>query len=82
MEPRLKYISYRVPEAGLNQLSVSIAHEFKAVGLNITVLAIDPGNVPTKLSKWQGETSVEVSARGIYKVIQDVTFEDSGKFLT
>jgi len=77
-----EYVSYRVPKAGLNQLTVSIAHELKASGLNITAIALDPGNVPTKLSRWQGEVPAEESARGMYNVIDNLTIDDSGSFLT
>jgi len=77
-----EYISYRVPKAGLNQLTVSMAHELRAARLNITTIALDPGNVPTKLSRWQGEVPAEESARGMYTVIEKTTIEDSGSFLT
>jgi NAD(P)-dependent dehydrogenase (short-subunit alcohol dehydrogenase family) len=74
-----KYISYRVPKATLYQFTMTIAEEMKEDQLKIMALLLDPGNVKTKLSHWQGELEVEESAQDVN---QKVTVADSGKFLT
>ncbi|PGH23135.1 hypothetical protein AJ80_02765 [Polytolypa hystricis UAMH7299] len=38
-----EYISYRPAKTALNQETITIAHGMKAKNLNITVLALDPG---------------------------------------
>jgi len=75
------YISYRVPKTALNSLSVSIGIELKAAKENIAVLCIDPGDVPTKLSRWAGDIKLEDSVRGMYDQIEKATIEDSGLFV-
>lgn len=76
-----KYISYRVAKAALNMATVTIAHEMNAKNLNITMLAVDPGDIPTKLSKWSGNTNMEQSIQGMVKIIEEATIDISGSFL-
>ncbi|PVH86610.1 short chain dehydrogenase [Cadophora sp. DSE1049] len=73
--------SYRVPKTALNSLSVIIVIELKAAKENIAVLCIDPGDVPTKLSHWEGDIKLEDSVRGMYGQIEKPTIEDSGLFV-
>lgn len=43
-------------KSALNQQTVTIANELKAAGSNVIMIAVDPGDVPTRLSrgnKWQ-----------------------------
>ncbi|OBT64480.1 hypothetical protein VE03_05374 [Pseudogymnoascus sp. 23342-1-I1] len=76
-----EYISYRTTKAALNMETVTIAHEMKARNLNITMLALDPGDVPTKLSKWAGNTDMEKSINGMVKIIEEATIDISGSYL-
>lgn len=76
-----EYISYRVAKAALNMATVTIAHEMNAKNLNITMLAVDPGDIPTKLSKWSGNTNMEQSIQGMVKIIEEATIDISGSFL-
>lgn len=76
-----QYVSYRVPKTGLNQLTVTIAHEMKAAKLNITVLALDPGDIPTKLSRGQGKTDMDESVRGMVGIVEGATVDRSGSYL-
>ncbi|KAJ9615682.1 hypothetical protein H2200_001758 [Cladophialophora chaetospira] len=75
------YVSYRVPKTALNSLSVTIGLELKAANENITVLCLDPGDVPTKLSRWAGDIKLEDSVRGMHEQIEKATIEDSGLFV-
>ncbi|KAJ8133598.1 hypothetical protein O1611_g21 [Lasiodiplodia mahajangana] len=75
------HISYRVPKSALNALSISVAIELKAAKKNIAVLCIDPGDVPTKLSRWAGDIDLNDSVRGMYEQIEKATIEDTGLFV-
>ncbi|GIK02040.1 hypothetical protein Aspvir_006083 [Aspergillus viridinutans] len=75
-----EYISYRTAKAALNMETVTIAHELKARNLNVTVLALDPGDVPTKLSGWEGTTDMEASIRGMVKIIEEAEVDLSGSY--
>ncbi|KAJ5799668.1 uncharacterized protein N7518_001736 [Penicillium psychrosexuale] len=76
-----EYVSYRAAKAALNMETVTIAHEMKAKNLNITMLALDPGDIPTKLSRWSGNTNMEQSVKGMVKIIEEATVDISGSFL-
>ncbi|KAJ5710329.1 hypothetical protein N7488_004485 [Penicillium malachiteum] len=76
-----EYISYRTAKAALNMETVTIAHELKAKSLNITVLALDPGHVPTRLSRWEGTTEMEASIQGMVKIIEEAEADLSGSYL-
>lgn len=60
--------------------TVTIAHELKAKSLNVTVLAVDPGDVPTMLSRWEGTTDMEASIKGMVKIIEDADVDVSGSY--
>lgn len=75
------HISYRVPKSALNALSISVAIELKAAKENIAVLCIDPGDVPTKLSRWAGDIDLNDSVHGMFEQIERATIEDTGLFV-
>ncbi|ATY65873.1 short chain dehydrogenase [Cordyceps militaris] len=75
------HISYRVPKSALNALSISVAIELRAAEENIAVLCVDPGDVPTKLSRWAGDIDLNDSVRGMYEQIDKATIEDTGLFV-
>ena len=58
-----------------------MAHEFKAANLNITVLALDPGDIPTRLSRWKGGTNMDESIKGMVGIIERATLDMSGDFI-
>ena len=68
-------------KSALNQQTVTIAHELRAANSMVTMLAVDPGDVPTRLSRGNGKTDIDKSVRGIVKIIETATLEDSGSFL-
>ena len=68
-------------KSALNQQTVSISHELKAAGSNVIMLALDPGDVPTRLSRGNGKTDMDKSVRGMVEIIEKATLADSGKFL-
>ncbi|KAM0430907.1 hypothetical protein ACHAPT_005541 [Fusarium lateritium] len=73
---------YRVMTvSALNALSISVAIELRAAKENIAVLCVDPGNVPTKLSRWAGDVDLNDSVRGMYEQIEKATIGDTGLFV-
>ena len=68
-------------KSALNQQTVSISHELKAAGSSVIMLALDPGDVPTRLSRGNGKTDMDKSVRGMVEIIEKATLADSGKFL-
>ena len=78
---RGRCISYRIAKTALNQQTVTIANELKAAGSKVIILAVDPGDVPTRLSRGHGKTDIDKSVRGIVEIIETATLADSGSFL-
>lgn len=76
-----EYISYQTAKAALNMEALTIAHKIKAKNLDITMLALDPGDIPTKLSRWAGNTNMEHSVTGMVKAIEEATIDLSGSYL-
>lgn len=70
-----------MPKSALNALSISVAIELKAAKENIAVLCIDPGDVPTKLSRWAGDIDLNDSVHGMFEQIKRATIEDTGLFV-
>ena len=63
-------LAYRVSKTALNQLTVTMAAEFKSNGDDITVIALYPGFVPTKLSKFQSRNHMDECIAGMVKVLR------------
>lgn len=68
-------------KSALHQQSVTFAMEMKEAGDKIAVLAIYPGYVATRLSSFRSKNDMAECMDGVVDVIQNATFEDSGKFL-
>ncbi|KAH8591408.1 short chain dehydrogenase [Bisporella sp. PMI_857] len=77
---RGRCISYRIAKAALNQQTVTIAHELKAADSTITMIMLDPGDIPTRLSRGNGKTGIDESVRGMVEIIEKATIQDSGCF--
>jgi NAD(P)-dependent dehydrogenase (short-subunit alcohol dehydrogenase family) len=75
------HISYRVPKSALSALSISVAIELRVAQKNIAVLCVDPGDVPTKLSRWTGEIDLNESVHGMFAQIEKATIADTGLFV-
>ncbi|KAH6999090.1 hypothetical protein BKA56DRAFT_665605 [Ilyonectria sp. MPI-CAGE-AT-0026] len=74
------HISYRVPKSALNALSISVVIELRVAEENIAVLCVDPGEAPTKLSRWAGYWSKRLCAQH-FKQMEKVTIEKTGLFV-
>jgi len=81
--------AYRISKAALNSLSATLAADLAGDG--VTVISLHPGTVETDmfydnggskdLASKLGLLQVDESARDQLKVIHNLTFADSGKFL-
>ncbi len=45
-------MAYRVAKAALNQGAVTMAREWEKEGRNVTMICVQPGYVPTRLTRW------------------------------
>ncbi len=69
---------YRTSKAALNMLTRTLAHDLAPRG--ITVIALDPGWVRTRMGGAAAPTSVEDSVRGLRRVIDAAGPALSGRF--
>ena len=72
--------AYRASKAGVNAITKSLSIDLAERG--IIAIALHPGWVKTDMGGPQADIDVETSAAGMKAVIDAVTREDSGKFLS
>lgn len=72
-------IAYRASKAGLNKIAQGLAADLKADG--VAVIAMHPGWVRTEMGGPDAPLDVKDSAAGIIKVAEELTLDDSGRFL-
>lgn len=70
---------YRSSKAALNSVVKSLSHDVKAD--NISVAAIHPGWVKTRMGGPNGLIDVETSVAGISQVIEQMNQQNSGQFV-
>jgi NAD(P)-dependent dehydrogenase (short-subunit alcohol dehydrogenase family) len=71
--------AYRMSKGALNMAGRSMAHDLRPEGLRVVVL--HPGWVQTEMGGPHAPTPVAESVRGLLRVIDGLTFEQSGSFL-
>lgn len=69
---------YRSSKAALNAAMYSLSLDVKEFG--ITIMMLHPGHVKTDMGGPNAKISVEESASGLRKTIDDVSLDDSGAF--
>jgi NAD(P)-dependent dehydrogenase (short-subunit alcohol dehydrogenase family) len=72
--------AYRASKAALNAISKSLAIDL--AGRGIIAVALSPGWVRTDMGGSGADLDVETSVRGMKNVIDGLSAEDSGKFLS
>ncbi|GFP51960.1 uncharacterized oxidoreductase YKL071W [Trichoderma asperellum] len=74
-------MAYRMSKAALNMMTVTMAKEFQMNNDNITVLAVNPGYVATRLTNFRSRDDMDECIAGIVKVLENVSMEQTGTFL-
>ncbi|KAI1122333.1 hypothetical protein F5Y10DRAFT_281771 [Nemania abortiva] len=74
-------MAYRTAKTALNQNSVTLAREWEKEGLDLTIVCIEPGFLPTRLTDFKGEDDMETCIGGVMKVIDGITHGHNGAFL-
>ena len=59
---------------------MTIAQELKAKGHKISTMSVNPGWVPTRMTKGKGNTKIEDSVGGMIKLADEMTLENTGQF--
>jgi NAD(P)-dependent dehydrogenase (short-subunit alcohol dehydrogenase family) len=69
-------------KAALNQLTVTLANDFKKSGHPIGIVAFQPGYIKTKLTGYKGPIDINESVTGMVNLAETVTPEGSPYFLS
>ncbi|KAH8768357.1 hypothetical protein F5883DRAFT_604113 [Diaporthe sp. PMI_573] len=73
--------SYRMAKAALNQQTASLGAELREGGVNVALVAVHPGRVPTRMSGGNGTVDLKESASGMVRIVEALNLESSGQFL-
>ena len=73
------YYGYRMSKAALNAAGVSLARDLAPRG--IAVIILHPGAVRTAMTGGAGMIDAEESVRGLLRRIDELTIENTGRFL-
>ncbi|OTA54152.1 NAD(P)-binding protein [Hypoxylon sp. EC38] len=74
-------LSYRMAKAALNQQTASLAVDFREKNINVVLVAVHPGRVPTRMSGGKGHDNLQASAKGMIKIVEDLNRQTSGRYL-
>lgn len=74
------FIGYRMAKAALNQQTVTLARDFEHAGDGITVIALNPGYIATKMTGFKGVVDLVESVEKMTTIIEETTVEKSGHF--
>ncbi|TMW65467.1 hypothetical protein Poli38472_008109 [Pythium oligandrum] len=74
------YPGYRASKASLNMLHMSITHNLKSEKIACAVLC--PGYVATDLNNYAGPLQPAESAAAVFKVIDGLTLDETGKYVS
>lgn len=72
------YYGYRMSKAAANAACRSLAWDLKDQG--IAVAALHPGFVQTDMTSHNGDIKPDEAAAGLYKVMEKLSLENTGKF--
>ena len=73
------FYGYRMSKAALNAAGVSLAHDLKPRGIAVVIL--HPGPVRTGMTGGTGQLDPDESVRGLLQRIDELTLENTGRFL-
>lgn len=72
------YYGYRMSKAALNMAVKSLAVDLKS--RSIATVLLHPGYVKTRMTEFHGEITPEESARGLFKILGEMTLAKTGTF--
>lgn len=75
-------MDYRISKTGLNQLTKTLAVDWRETDSNLVVVAMTPGWTPTRMSNFTGPDAIEEVASSIANTVDRLSREDSGRFMT
>ena len=73
-------IGYRVAKAALNQQTKTLAQELRRTGSKISLVAVCPGFVATKMTRFRGKDDIVEVCKGTVDIVLNLTTKDSGSF--
>ncbi|KAJ8132812.1 hypothetical protein O1611_g807 [Lasiodiplodia mahajangana] len=73
-------MAYRAAKSALNQNSVTLAREWEKEGRDVTIVCIEPGFLPTRLTGFNAEDDMKTCISGVTKVIDSITRDQNGAF--
>ena len=68
-------------KAAVNQQAKTLALDFQRDNIPVTTLALDPGWIKTRLTRWKGRDDIVEACNGMVDVIERLTLEMSGQFI-
>ncbi|PNP79832.1 hypothetical protein FNYG_06925 [Fusarium nygamai] len=74
-------LAYRLSKTALNQLTATMAAEFKNNGDGIAVIAVYPGYVATRLSSFRSRDNMEECIGGVVRVVETTGMSETGSFV-
>ncbi|KAI0115876.1 hypothetical protein GGR51DRAFT_502452 [Nemania sp. FL0031] len=74
-------LAYRLSKTALNQLTATMAAEFKNNGDGISVMAVYPGYLATRLSSFRSRDNMERSIEGMVRIIETAGMDETGSFV-
>jgi NAD(P)-dependent dehydrogenase (short-subunit alcohol dehydrogenase family) len=67
-------------KAALNQQTVTLARDYAHADENITIIALNPGHIATKMTGFKGVVDMDESVQKMVTIIEEAKLEDSGRF--
>jgi len=74
-------MAYRAAKAALNQSTVTMVREWEKEGREVTMVCIEPGFIPTRLTGWDGVDDMDTCISGLMKVFKALTPKDNGTLI-
>ena len=74
------FIGYRMAKAAMNQQTVTLARDYAHADEKITIIALNPGYIATKMTGFNRGVDMDDSVQKMVSIIEEAKLEDSGRF--
>lgn len=74
-------LGYRMSKTALNQMSVTMAKEILNSEDKITVVALYPGHLATRMSNFSHSNDMEEAITGVVDVIENIDILQTGSYV-